>query len=50
MTDFNPAQIEQMQVEFVECDNCQDGSVTNGLWWYTCPKCNGTCEVEVKEG
>lgn len=50
--DFNPEDIEQMEVvEFKPCTNCKDGSVTNGLWFYTCPLCHGTMEIPViKEG
>lgn len=48
--DFDIAEIEQMEVEFKPCTNCKDGSVTNGLWFYTCPLCHGTMEISIREG
>ena len=46
--DFNPSEIEQMEVEFKPCTNCEDGQVSNGLWSYTCPICHGTMEIPVR--
>jgi len=43
--DFNPSEIEQMDVEFVECPHCKgEGEVDNGIIRFTCPVCGG-CEV-----
>ena len=50
--DFNPSEIEQMDVEFKECPHCKgEGEVDNGIIKFTCPVCEG-CEVVpiVKEG
>jgi len=51
-TDFNPEEIEQMEVEFMTCPHCKgEGYVTNGIIDYCCPVCAG-CEVVAvkKEG
>lgn len=48
--DFNPEEIEQMEPEFKECPHCGGaGNVNNGIIRWTCPKCHGTGEIEVKE-
>jgi len=47
--DFDPAAIEQMEVDFEDC-TCEDGTVSNGIFRYTCPRCHGTGEIPVKEG
>ena len=46
--DFDPSEIEQMEVEFKPCTNCEDGQVSNGLWSYTCPICHRTMEIPVR--
>jgi len=46
--DFNIEEIEQMNPEFKPCD-CEDGTVSNGIYRFTCPKCHGTTEIVVKE-
>ena len=51
--DFDPAKIEQMRVEFVECDNCPGGYgwIRNGFYIYRCSACHGTGVISVeKEG
>ena len=48
--DFNPAEIEAMQVEFVECPNCKGvGQLEAGPFIFRCNRCFGTGCVE-KEG
>lgn len=45
--DFDPAKIEQMEVEFDICPHCNgEGMVFNGICCYNCPKCFGTGEAE----
>jgi len=50
--DFNPSEIEQMEVEFEECRICEGfGLMWNGVEMHRCTVCHGTGEVEVvKEG
>ena len=49
--DFNPSEIEQMDVEFKVCPHCKgSGYVTNGIIDYRCPVCLGTEVVPAKEG
>ena len=48
--DFNPEEIEQMEVEFEECSICQGcGYMWNGIITYRCTVCHGTGEVEVRK-
>ena len=48
--DFNPSEIEQMQVEFKECPHCKgEGEVGNGIIKFACPRCGGCEVVPVKE-
>ena len=43
--DFDIAEIEQMEVEFITCPHCKgEGRVGNGIIKFTCPVCAG-CEV-----
>lgn len=47
---FDPAKIEQMQVEFKTCPHCGGaGYRNNSIYSFTCPVCHGTGDVE-KEG
>jgi len=49
--DFNPSEIEQMEVEFKECPHCKgEGRVGNGIIKFTCPVCGGCEVVPIKEG
>ena len=49
--DFNPSEIEQMEVEFKECPHGKgEGRVGNGIIKFTCPVCGGCEAVPVKEG
>ena len=49
-TDFNPEEIEQMEVEFKECPRCKgEGAVSNGIISFHCPVCHGCGMVPVKE-
>ena len=49
MIDFDPAQIEQMDVNFEPCPACGgDGIVDNGIIYWECSMCFGTGEVEAK--
>lgn len=48
--DFDPAKIEQMEVEFDICPHCGgEGIRNNGLYTFNCPVCFGTGAVEVKK-
>lgn len=48
--DFNPTEIEAMQVEFEECDNCEGVGITwKGIEAHNCPKCHGCCVVPVEK-
>ena len=50
--DFNPSEIEQMQVEFKPCTNCDGSGWTwNGIEMHRCRACAETGEIPiVKEG
>jgi hypothetical protein len=48
--DFDPAKIEQMEVEFDICPHCGgEGIRNNGLYAFNCPVCFGTGAIEVKK-
>lgn len=48
---FDPAKIEQMEVEFMTCPHCGgEGLRNNGIYTFTCPVCHGTGDVPKKEG
>ena len=47
---FDPAKIEQMDVEFMTCPHCAgEGLRNNGIYTFTCPVCHGTGDVPKKE-
>ena len=49
--DFNPSEIEQMQVEFKACPHCNgEACKDNGIFIIACPMCFGAGEIPVKEG
>jgi len=44
--DFDPAAIEQMEVDFETCPHCGGAEiVTNGIHWWNCPRCEGCGEI-----
>lgn len=45
--EFDVAKIEQIEVSLIPCPICSGGGmVFNGLFYYNCPKCFGTGEIE----
>lgn len=46
--DFNPSEIEQMEVEFETCPKCKGaGIIFTGIHYLNCPICFGTGDIPI---